>query len=1259
MATQTILVGTSESFTTIRAAVGSVTGSANTYNTITTDIFVKGPNTGGPATYTNESSINFGYLGGGTFCLINIKAYDPSDKPIIDGTGAGTTCFIVNRDYDAGASLSWTNTFENLKFQNWNHGNSNTNGIFRGVGQHGAINVRGCNFVNCNSGSVIYSFGSLGSRIGTLENNLFLNCDQGISLAADSDVRVIVKNNVFSSNNFVNTPYFVTTTGLGAIPGLVYNNSTYIKCNAGTTSLIYAASASNNSVEAIVTGGTVTGISAYSYSNNLSSGSMTYFATLASGPGNGGNNLSASYSPGYADVTTGDLSVSRNSPLFNAGKTISSVTSSYNGVSRPQPTVSRNGILPTYDIGAYEILLSTNASRIMNLPERILLGDKDSKSGEYPTNFRTGDHDFNGKKSTLFDDTKTLIFGDSQVIYPTMLNSSSQFLMNDIQNSDLFLGIESSGSIRAGTSDTHIKFTNEQNISPFVESRIYLDNDNTFYSTGSSSGTLPGFSQKLGTKTIISFDYNTSGSQAIFFATSSNGSVNPKAIGSGSGVSFLNFQTNKWEMLIPNSVDVYSVSGAIRAGSCLAFLPDAGYDISSSFDKVIENIGQPVSDYGFPVAKQYNATGSQCLNLSSILSAPFLLEKIEVTVSGVFGLAPVGTTKPPFIKQFFILNQFTNGDNPIVTGTYEQTLLVTGTEISQTFEKRGSRDLVAYANFAFIRADSTGSYTGQTPLASIWDSNTLINSTNTNVNYGVTGSYTARIVPRIGTNSEGLGEWKVRSGSLALSYGGGGSSLFALLRNPSGGRNLRGSSSGRSFIKSIAGSTTTQTVTLNGSYGDSGKAFIKQNSYSDSQYVLLPTDNLVFGWNNHPKVIGSDAWSDGTNNESSFTRFADEIISCKITLFGSLLRENLPVESITNQPLDTNALHESVEYNAQVYDQFDVDPIEVNSGSYSDNIVSGNILAEPYGDPSAQNVRKVQGSSVGGQSGASGSFQRFVRMTDSIGKIYDSYPPDPIVSIQHVGKGIFDTTGAGNRGYLVAVSPPAGNIFVDAVAYLSGVDSDWYMRPAYELSNVRSTYSSFKDTRATAYDSSNASAGVQQVTNPNTLVIFTDTSRGQDCAITLGCDLFGNIDTDTSRQATTKWLFGFGDESYNVPGVIPFAQLDILTKAQAPSIRGYKYGLAGLFGSSVDARFRRERFGQFRDMLEQRRFAATLNGSAIDYPIFVSFVSQGTGIGTVSPDRTHSQNLSPWSTSSFPYYDGETKDRSDNPDETLTSITVS
>jgi len=151
----------------------------------------------------------------------------------------------------------------------------------------------------------------------------------------------------------------------------------------------------------------------------------------------------------------------------------------------------------------------------------------------------------------------------------------------------------------------------------------------------------------------------------------------------------------------------------------------------------------------------------------------------------------------------------------------------------------------------------------------------------------------------------------------------------------------------------------------------------------------------------------------------------------------------------------------------------------------------------------------------------------------------------------------------------------------------------------------------------------------------------------------------------------------------------------------SPVIRGWKYGLFSGFPTHSKVVFRRDRYGQFRDMLEQRQYTKFIkyrsenesptdndatsdgvtsddpssrlrssgqSGDVLDAAVTVNFVRRSfrrdaRGIGTiysegVSPELTTSQNLSVEVTSSLPYFDGVAKHRQDSDIERLITGTT-
>lgn len=118
----------------------------------------------------------------------------------------------------------------------------------------------------------------------------------------------------------------------------------------------------------------------------------------------------------------------------------------------------------------------------------------------------------------------------------------------------------------------------------------------------------------------------------------------------------------------------------------------------------------------------------------------------------------------------------------------------------------------------------------------------------------------------------------------------------------------------------------------------------------------------------------------------------------------------------------------------------------------------------------------------------------------------------------------------------------------------------------------------------------------------------------------------------------------------------------------SPIIRGWKYGVYSGLPAYSKAYFRQNRYGQFRDMLEQR-LCTKYYQTAENGPVGENFqAGQTTAVVTVrfvdasgkltKPENTWSQNLSFEATSSVPYFDGETRNRQPINVDTLNSNIV-
>ena len=103
---------------------------------------------------------------------------------------------------------------------------------------------------------------------------------------------------------------------------------------------------------------------------------------------------------------------------------------------------------------------------------------------------------------------------------------------------------------------------------------------------------------------------------------------------------------------------------------------------------------------------------------------------------------------------------------------------------------------------------------------------------------------------------------------------------------------------------------------------------------------------------------------------------------------------------------------------------------------------------------------------------------------------------------------------------------------------------------------------------------------------------------------------------------------------------------------QMPSLpwgaQSFLYGIENVGPLYSSAVFRYDRFGQFRDMLEQRKdrkYYNSINNTELDSVIQCIFVSSSDGMTVVSPYDTQSSNMSQFATSSRPFFDGDSVNR--------------
>jgi hypothetical protein len=233
-----------------------------------------------------------------------------------------------------------------------------------------------------------------------------------------------------------------------------------------------------------------------------------------------------------------------------------------------------------------------------------------------------------------------------------------------------------------------------------------------------------------------------------------------------------------------------------------------------------------------------------------------------------------------------------------------------------------------------------------------------------------------------------------------------------------------------------------------------------------------------------------------------------------------------------------------------------------------------------------------------------------------------------------------------------------------------GIDNDWWSRFPYEATFSglrRQLYDPMPPYKSagTKYDFAGVGWWVEglydvllDVTWPQNLIINGNPDSGMSRP--------AFIPSVQAKRSLLGTLFGIGNGLYGkVPGVRignstgPGQGADDTNGA----ICGFKYGIYNTLEESPLAYFRRDSFGQFRDMMEQRpdsRFLAARFGRRYTSggPVRCRFVSSEGRL--IDPSRTASSNLDMFASSSLPYFDDTTRNRGplDVPSLAMSSVSI-
>lgn len=406
---------------------------------------------------------------------------------------------------------------------------------------------------------------------------------------------------------------------------------------------------------------------------------------------------------------------------------------------------------------------------------------------------------------------------------------------------------------------------------------------------------------------------------------------------------------------------------------------------------------RPTSTFGFPYAGKYEATSSQVIKARDIgINKPFLLEKCSLQFDSAFEFASINydsgsrayslvagvlndsdrtnlDNQKVFIPTFFILRQ--HHDNFSKEITY-----YTGSNVIEEFKKsitipdsvhlstdnsdsslttvENARELITYGqvtlfvsgtkNQASSATEGYGTQNAQISLDEVLSNGlsrdltidvlslsgqTSFDSSTSGQLASITGSFGVNFPSRV-SNILPIGSQvilKLRSGSVGGIY----------LNNSAGGRSYGSlESSSRALVNG------TPTRQLGDKYFyfspaiNSAPVEIQSNTAQSndiySPFVILPEDDLVFGWQ-YPmtdKILRA-APGKRDNRLNSMSLFGNS----KLVLYGSQLREGKEFHEGLNQNLLSDNLHEIIG-SEPATDQFEISRAMEYKGGYLDNYVA-------------------------------------------------------------------------------------------------------------------------------------------------------------------------------------------------------------------------------------------------------------------------------------------------------------------------------
>jgi len=915
----------------------------------------------------------------------------------------------------------------------------------------------------------------------------------------------------------------------------------------------------------------------------------------------------------------------------------------------------------------------------------------------YPTISRIGDVSRTGRFSVNYDDTKTINFVSQSINVGENLPISSPHYGILITSSSVSASIFAVGNVRPGICDVNVRFSKSEDLLPFDDTRIRIDRADNFYSTGSKLENISGFTSPLWSKTQLRLNISSSTGQIIARSPSIRAAAGTEFAGRDlTGFCYYNFVSQSWDQYgstdpITNTATNYDY--AVHSGSFAVppsgtnlypsqFMPEVGYgtiqnsagflatldtgaEIVETYEKLgYKNMGYPTILSMAPFSTKYHATSSNTFKMSNLIDRPFALEKAVIEI-------------PVIARRVHDAGGYSQGkifDN-YVFFLYRQSHSARIID-SQGDVTSSQRFLIASSSAVFYNSASFGSLVST-------DQVKIFNTPGFSYNFGMTynpdsptyetGSYTGSIILRMESaiaNKKFPGfNWMFDQSNASTNrtaiqhYWPGGTGAEPFFDKSSG-------FSGKDGISTAYNATRASVVGINGIYDNSGSLLpiekvdsrtlvsslggtdkppgantflgtvltdVSSSNGVVSPYILMPGDELI---------IGVDAAIPHIFSGSGGTQSPYEVLTgsflqmnsgeASLTLFGSQIRDGVEFHDTLNQPLASDAIRESLHYDNPVIDQFDIEDRKLFSGSFYDEVVTGSIT-----DTSTTTNRQIVGSRVNGlneQWSGDGpgisvpfglppdkpGFIRAVQTNDPSERFFDSVPPNPVDVWGRDGKVAVDAGGTKEFLLLLGKSDSVPTHYNDV----------WQFSYPFEP-----RYGDLKRSILRNKPTITGSLGSNIGQKLATVAFLRDNNY-------VG---YGGHDQDRyfNLDEINKFIYGVGT---GPTGSVPMITTGSTIwggqgkKASLGPIRGWKYGLAGVTNIQTKAYFRRDKYGQFRDLLEQRLDTKVFKGGSevTDSPVQIIFLTADTAVNDFTDQ---SSNVSFEATSSVPYIDDQARNR--------------